>query len=185
MKNFLQVFAADTAEVLTYHQVSISKSHPKEGWVEQDPLEILSAVDECMNQTVQNLRRLTIDPADIVAIGIANQRETTIVWDLVTGEPLYNAIGNVIIFSQKFIFKLTQLIMLRLLHCNFKSLLIKKIEPLRYEITGKSSIIPIENIKMEIHLVLHWNVNSENTFIDEEGHAIERQLLRGYQSEAS
>ncbi|KAK9300089.1 hypothetical protein QLX08_007128 [Tetragonisca angustula] len=86
------VFAADTAEVLTYHQVSISQSRPKEGWVEQDPIEILQAVRECVNQTVFNLRQLTIDPSDIVAIGITNQRETTVVWDSITGEPLYNAI---------------------------------------------------------------------------------------------
>ncbi|XP_025991427.1 glycerol kinase isoform X1 [Solenopsis invicta] len=86
------VFAADTAEVLTYHQVSISQTCPKEGWVEQDALEILRAVRECLKQTVFNLRQLTIDPADIVAIGITNQRETTVVWDSITGEPLYNAI---------------------------------------------------------------------------------------------
>ncbi|XP_060827050.1 glycerol kinase-like isoform X1 [Bombus pascuorum] len=86
------VFAADTAEVLTYHQVSISQSCPKEGWVEQDPIEILQAVRECLNQTIFNLRQLTIDPSDIVAVGITNQRETTIVWDSITGEPLYNAI---------------------------------------------------------------------------------------------
>ncbi|XP_071553130.1 glycerol kinase 3 isoform X4 [Temnothorax nylanderi] len=86
------VFAADTAEVLTYHQVSILQTCPKEGWVEQDALEILRAVRECLKQTVFNLKQLTIDPADIVAIGITNQRETTVVWDSVTGEPLYNAI---------------------------------------------------------------------------------------------
>ncbi|XP_050593373.1 glycerol kinase-like isoform X2 [Bombus affinis] len=86
------VFAADTAEVLTYHQVSISQSCPKEGWVEQDPAEILQAVRECLNQTIFNLRQLTIDPSDIVAVGITNQRETTVVWDSITGEPLYNAI---------------------------------------------------------------------------------------------
>ena len=80
--------------MLTYHQVSISQSRPKEGWVEQDPIEILQAVRECVNQTVFNLRQLTIDPSDIVAIGITNQRETTVVWDSITGEPLYNAIGN-------------------------------------------------------------------------------------------
>ncbi|XP_063990803.1 glycerol kinase-like [Diachasmimorpha longicaudata] len=86
------VFAADNSEVLTYHQIPISLSHPQEGWVEQDPLEILSAVRECLNQTVVNLQQLRIDPSDIVAIGIANQRETTVVWDSRTGEPLYNAI---------------------------------------------------------------------------------------------
>ncbi|XP_076292299.1 glycerol kinase 3 isoform X2 [Lasioglossum baleicum] len=86
------VFAANTAEVLTYHQVAITQSYPKEGWVEQDPIEILKAVKECLYQTVFNLRQLTIDPRDIVAVGITNQRETTVVWDSVTGEPLYNAI---------------------------------------------------------------------------------------------
>lgn len=89
----LQVFATNTAEVLTYHQISISRTSPQEGWVEQDPLEILRAVKECLRQTVFNLKQLRIDPADIVAIGITNQRETTVVWDSVTGEPLYNAIG--------------------------------------------------------------------------------------------
>ncbi|XP_015120860.1 glycerol kinase isoform X2 [Diachasma alloeum] len=86
------VFAADNSEVLTYHQIAIPLSYPKEGWVEQDPLEILTAVRECLNQTVVNLQQLRIDPSDIVAIGIANQRETTVVWDSTTGEPLYNAI---------------------------------------------------------------------------------------------
>ncbi|XP_046813369.1 glycerol kinase-like isoform X1 [Vespa crabro] len=86
------VFAAETAEVLTYHQISITHFYPKEGWVEQDPIQILNAVRECLRQTVFNLQQLTIDPTDIVAIGVANQRETTVVWDSVTGKPLYNAI---------------------------------------------------------------------------------------------
>ncbi|XP_076756058.1 glycerol kinase 3 isoform X2 [Xylocopa sonorina] len=55
-------------------------------------MEILEAVRECLHQTVFNLRQLTIDPSDIVAVGITNQRETTVVWDSITGEPLYNAI---------------------------------------------------------------------------------------------
>lgn len=91
---FLKVFAADTAEVLTYHQTTVPLIYPHEGWVEQDPVEIITAVRECLNQTVINLEQLRIDPADIVAIGVTNQRETTVVWDHVTGEPLNNAIGN-------------------------------------------------------------------------------------------
>ncbi|KAF7990060.1 hypothetical protein HCN44_009003 [Aphidius gifuensis] len=87
------VFAAENAEVLTYHQIPIKLIYPKEGWVEQDPIEILEAVRECLSQTVVNLQQLTIDPSDIVAIGIANQRETTVVWSSITGEPLYNAIS--------------------------------------------------------------------------------------------
>lgn len=86
------IFSARTAEVLTYHQIRIAQNCPREGWVEQDPLAILSAVKECINETVENLKKLDIDPADIVAVGITNQRETTIVWDPKTGKPLYNAI---------------------------------------------------------------------------------------------
>lgn len=50
-----------------------------------------------------NLRQLTIDPADIVAIGITNQRETTVVWDSVTGQPLYNAIGKIASYYKRHI----------------------------------------------------------------------------------
>lgn len=57
-------------------------------------MEILGAVVECLNKTVDNLHQLSIDSADIIAIGIANQRETTIAWDSITGQPLHNAIGN-------------------------------------------------------------------------------------------
>lgn len=43
--------------------------------------------------TADNLRKLDINPEDIVGIGITNQRETTIVWSSITGQPLYSAIG--------------------------------------------------------------------------------------------
>lgn len=86
------VFAAETSELLTYHQIEILQMCPREGWVEQDPLQILKAVKDCMEITVNNLRKLEIDPMDIVAVGITNQRETVVVWDRYTGQPLYNAI---------------------------------------------------------------------------------------------
>ncbi|XP_050664380.1 glycerol kinase-like [Leptidea sinapis] len=86
------VFAANTSEVLTYHQIILKRFSPREGWVEQDALEILSAVLECIEETIDNLRKLDIDPGDVVGIGITNQRETTIVWNSETGEPLYSAI---------------------------------------------------------------------------------------------
>ena len=62
---------------------------PQPGWVEHDPLEIWSS-----QASVASEARLKIGvaPADIAAIGITNQRETTIVWDRKTGEPVYNAI---------------------------------------------------------------------------------------------
>ncbi|XP_013186561.2 glycerol kinase isoform X1 [Amyelois transitella] len=86
------IFAAYTSEVLTYHQISLKRFSPQEGWVEQDALEILDAVLECIEVTIDNLRKLDINPEDIVGIGITNQRETTIVWNSCTGQPLYSAI---------------------------------------------------------------------------------------------
>ncbi|XP_062303442.1 glycerol kinase isoform X2 [Osmerus eperlanus] len=86
------VFNAKTAELLSHHQVEIKQSFPKEGWVEQDPKDILQSVYECMERTCEKLTQLNIDISNIKAIGVTNQRETTIVWDKETGEPLYNAI---------------------------------------------------------------------------------------------
>uniref|UniRef100_A0A8C5FCI8 glycerol kinase n=1 Tax=Gadus morhua TaxID=8049 RepID=A0A8C5FCI8_GADMO len=86
------VFNSKTAELLSHHQVEIKQSFPKEGWVEEDPKEILQSVYECMDRTCEKLTQLNIDISNIKAIGVTNQRETTIVWDKETGEPLYNAI---------------------------------------------------------------------------------------------
>ncbi|MEQ2310839.1 hypothetical protein AMECASPLE_013413 [Ameca splendens] len=87
-----RVFNSKTAELLSHHQVEIKQSFPKEGWVEEDPKEILQSVYECMERTCEKLMQLNIDISNIKAIGVTNQRETTLVWDKETGEPLYNAI---------------------------------------------------------------------------------------------
>nr|CAD7259529.1 unnamed protein product [Timema shepardi] len=89
-----QVFSARTSEVIASHQMEISKMYPQEGWVEQDPVVILDAVKECIQRTVDKLREQDVEPGDIVAIGVTNQRETTILWDSTTGKPLYNAVGE-------------------------------------------------------------------------------------------
>ena len=60
---------------------------PRPGWVEHDPEEIWRSVASCLDSVLRQ-----IDPALIVAIGITNQRETTVVWDRDTGEPVHNAI---------------------------------------------------------------------------------------------
>uniref|UniRef100_A0A3Q2YQK6 Probable glycerol kinase n=1 Tax=Hippocampus comes TaxID=109280 RepID=A0A3Q2YQK6_HIPCM len=86
------VFNAKTAEVIIHHQVEINQSFPKEGWVEEDPREIIQSVYECIEKTCKKLCHLNIDIGNIKAVGVTNQRETTLVWDKVTGEPLYNAI---------------------------------------------------------------------------------------------
>uniref|UniRef100_A0A2K6UFN3 Carbohydrate kinase FGGY N-terminal domain-containing protein n=1 Tax=Saimiri boliviensis boliviensis TaxID=39432 RepID=A0A2K6UFN3_SAIBB len=87
------VFNSKTAELLSHHQVEIKQEFPREGWVEQDPKEILHSVYECIEKTCEKLGQLNIDISNIKAIGVSNQRETTVVWDKLTGEPLYNAVG--------------------------------------------------------------------------------------------
>ncbi|XP_061923764.1 glycerol kinase-like isoform X1 [Entelurus aequoreus] len=86
------VFNAKTAQLISQHQVEIEQSFPKEGWVEEDPKKIIQSVYECMDRTCEKLHQLNIDISNIKAVGVANQRETTVVWDKETGEPLYNAI---------------------------------------------------------------------------------------------
>uniref|UniRef100_A0A8C9AFA6 Probable glycerol kinase n=1 Tax=Prolemur simus TaxID=1328070 RepID=A0A8C9AFA6_PROSS len=86
------VFNCKTAEVLSHHQVEVAQAFPREGWAEQDPQEILQSVYECMARTCEKLQQLNVDPSAIKAVGVGNQRETTVVWDRLTGEPLYNAV---------------------------------------------------------------------------------------------
>lgn len=63
--------------------------YPNPGWVEHDPREILSNQVEVLRSVVD---RCNISMEDILALGITNQRETVILWDKNTGEPVYNAI---------------------------------------------------------------------------------------------
>ncbi|XP_037653950.1 glycerol kinase-like [Choloepus didactylus] len=86
------VFNSKTAELLSHHQVEIKQEFPKEGWVEEDPKKILQSVYECIEKTCEKLGQLNIDISNIKAIGVSNQRETTVIWDKLTGEPLYNAV---------------------------------------------------------------------------------------------
>lgn len=55
------------------HQIDVDSINPRQGWVEQDPLQLLRTVEKCISATVLNLSRLDIDLADCVAVGIANQ----------------------------------------------------------------------------------------------------------------
>jgi glycerol kinase len=63
--------------------------YPQAGWVEHDPLEILERSNEVIKAA---LAKAGIVASDLAAIGIANQRETTVVWDRTTGRPIHNAI---------------------------------------------------------------------------------------------
>jgi len=64
--------------------------YPRPGWVEHDPEEIWRNVDEVVGRALAEAR---LEPSDLVALGIANQRETTIVWDRQTGEAVHPAIN--------------------------------------------------------------------------------------------
>lgn len=86
------IFRAGTNNVVCYHQIPVPSIYPQEGWVEQDPLFIYNAVIECIEEAVKKLEKLGGSVKDIVAIGITNQRESTIIWDRETGKPLHNAI---------------------------------------------------------------------------------------------
>jgi glycerol kinase len=75
--------------VLSVGQREYRQIYPQSGWVEHDPNEIWSSQCETAVEAIQ-VANLT--PADIAAVGITNQRETTIIWDRKTGEPIHNAI---------------------------------------------------------------------------------------------
>ncbi len=70
-------------------QEEFAQHFPKSGWVEHDPNDLW---DTTLSTCREAITRAGISPTEIVAIGITNQRETTVVWDKNTGQPIYNAI---------------------------------------------------------------------------------------------
>lgn len=76
-------------EATAVHQLEHEQIFPKPGWVEHDPVEIWEKTQVVVREA---LRKAGAKAADIVAIGVTNQRETTLVWDPQTGKPYYNAI---------------------------------------------------------------------------------------------
>lgn len=76
-------------EIVGVRQKEYPQIYPKPGWVEHDPEQIWESQYSVVNDLLKNLN---ISPSEISAIGITNQRETSIVWDKNTGNPVYNAI---------------------------------------------------------------------------------------------
>ncbi|MEZ7911702.1 MAG: glycerol kinase GlpK [Propionivibrio sp.] len=70
-------------------QKEFSQIYPKAGWVEHDALEIWGTQSGVAREVLERSR---VRPDEVAAIGITNQRETTVVWDKATGKPIYNAI---------------------------------------------------------------------------------------------
>jgi glycerol kinase len=75
--------------ILAQAQREFKQIYPQGGWVEHDPYDILTSQ---MSSVVEVLGKAGVRARDLAAIGITNQRETTIVWDRETGKPVYNAI---------------------------------------------------------------------------------------------
>ena len=76
-------------EIVAISQKELTQHYPQSGWVEHDPIEIFND----QKWTFENvLEKANIPLEEIAGIGITNQRETTVVWDKNTGEPVYNAI---------------------------------------------------------------------------------------------
>ena len=100
MKNYILAIDAGTtssraiifdkkSNIIGSAQKEFRQIYPKPGWVEHDPLEIWNTQLAVIKEVV---KESGINPSEIGAIGITNQRETTVVWDKKTGKPVYNAI---------------------------------------------------------------------------------------------
>jgi glycerol kinase len=76
-------------EIVSRAQYPFRQIYPQPGWVEHDPMEIWRTERQALSEAVNAAH---IDPRQIAAVGITNQRETTILWDRRTGEPVHNAI---------------------------------------------------------------------------------------------
>lgn len=79
----------ETSSIVAVAQKEFRQIYPKPGWVEHNAEEIWSTQ---IGVAAEALAKAGIDPGDIAAIGITNQRETSVVWDKATGKPIYNAI---------------------------------------------------------------------------------------------
>jgi len=77
----------ERAEICFVAQKEFEQIFPSPGWVEHDPIEILATQLQVVNEVISH-----VNPENIMGIGIANQRETTVVWNKETGKPIYNAI---------------------------------------------------------------------------------------------
>ena len=75
--------------IATVAQKEFTQSYPRQGWVEHDPMEILTSQMAC---AVEALGKAGARPRDLAAIGITNQRETVVIWDRATGKPIHPAI---------------------------------------------------------------------------------------------
>ncbi|KLU91628.1 glycerol kinase [Magnaporthiopsis poae ATCC 64411] len=81
-----------SGDVVATHQLEFKQFYPQPGWHEHDPEEIVSSVEKCIDGAVADFETQGHTRDQIKAVGITNQRETTVVWDRTTGKALHNAI---------------------------------------------------------------------------------------------
>ena len=79
----------DQCEVLGLASAELTQHYPRPGWIEHDPIEILNVQLEVIRAA---LRQAKLQPSDLTAVALTNQRETGIVWEKDTGRPIYNAV---------------------------------------------------------------------------------------------
>ncbi|KAJ2685987.1 Glycerol kinase, partial [Coemansia spiralis] len=79
-------------QIVASHQVEYQNFYAKAGWVEKDPNEILESVETAVVGACRRFNSLGFEASQIKTVGITNQRETTVAFDVETGEPLTNAI---------------------------------------------------------------------------------------------
>ena len=100
MKNYILAFDQGTTSsraivfdkdgmIVGTSQKEFTQIYPKAGWVEHDAMEIWGTQSGVAREV---LEKTGVRPEELAAIGITNQRETTVVWDKNTGKPIYNAI---------------------------------------------------------------------------------------------
>ncbi|ROT35231.1 glycerol kinase [Sodiomyces alkalinus F11] len=95
-------------EVVAAHQIEFKQYYPQPGWHEHDPEELITSVETCIDGAVKHFESHGHSKKQIKAVGITNQRETTVVWDRTTGKPLYNAIVWTDTRSQELVRRLRQ-----------------------------------------------------------------------------
>lgn len=78
-----------SGSVVGVHQMEHEQIYPQAGWVEHDPMEVWARTQDVIKMAME---KVGVKATDLAAIGVTNQRETTVVWDKNTGKPFYNAI---------------------------------------------------------------------------------------------
>ncbi|KAF4125539.1 glycerol kinase [Geosmithia morbida] len=86
------IFNDEGTPVVT-HQMGFENKHRHSGWHEQDPMELLSSVETCIEKAVEKFIQQGHDPKRIRSVGLTNQRETVVLWNKTTGKPVCDAMA--------------------------------------------------------------------------------------------